>query len=94
MIKELGINWQINVEQKILDTFFEKHISLFPNSAGDIETLIFSIKMEHARRVFCSDPSERRKITEVDINNALRTYIENKEKKVKVKKSDFNMMYI
>ena len=50
--------------------------------------------MEHAKRVFCSDPSERRKITEVDINNALRTYIENKEKKVKVKKSDFNMMYI
>ena len=97
MIKELGRDWHINVEQKILDTFFEKHLSLFPNSAGDIETLIFSIKMEHAKRVFCFPPgsNERRKITEIDIDNALKLYIDNKEKKDKPKKSEFNsMMYI
>jgi len=100
MIKDLGNNWSIDVEQRILDTFFEKNLKLFPNSAGDIETLIFSIKIEHAKRVFCCEPGsdERRKISNVDLENALNIYIENKEKKDKkeeIKKSDAHlMMYI
>jgi hypothetical protein len=40
MITELGNDWFIEVEQNILDSFFEKNLGLFPNSAGDIETLI------------------------------------------------------
>lgn len=97
MIIDLGNDWSINVEQNILDNFFEKNLSLFPNSAGDIETLIFSIKIEHAKRVFCYEPGhqERKKISNVDLENALKMYIENKEKKEKIKKFESHlMMYI
>jgi SpoVK/Ycf46/Vps4 family AAA+-type ATPase len=97
MISDLGKDWELLVEQKVLDEFFEKNINLFKDSAGDIETLIFLIKIEHAKRVFCLEPSsnQRKKINNTDINNALKTYIENKEKKDKQnKKSDINyMMY-
>jgi SpoVK/Ycf46/Vps4 family AAA+-type ATPase len=98
MITELGNDWSVDVEQKILDEFFEKNLSLFSNSAGDIETLIFSIKIEHAKRVFCCEPEsdQRRKISNIDIYNALKTYIENKEKKDPIKKKSEShlMMYI
>jgi SpoVK/Ycf46/Vps4 family AAA+-type ATPase len=94
MITGLGNNWSINVERVKLETFFEKNFSLFPNSAGDIETLIFSIKIEHARRVFYCRPgdNERKKISNTDIENALKIYIKNKEKN-KIIKSQ-SMMYI
>lgn len=95
MITDLGNDWLIEVEQNILDNFFEKNLSLFPNSAGDIETLIFSIKIEHAKRVFCCEPDQRKKISNVDLENALKIYIENREKKdgkVQVKKSDAHLM--
>ena len=97
MITDLGNDWSINVEQNILDSFFEKNLVLFPNSAGDIETLIFLIKIEHAKRVFFCEPGndQRKKISNVDLENALKIYIENKEKKEQVKKSESHlMMYI
>jgi hypothetical protein len=97
MITDLGNDWSINIEQNILDNFFDKNLALFPNSAGDIETLIFSIKIEHARRVFCCEPGsdQRKKISNVDLENALKIYIENREKKDQVKKSESHlMMYI
>ena len=97
MINNLGKDWDVVIEQKILDDFFEKNIALFPNSAGDIETLIFSIKIEHARRVFCFEPTSklRKKITKIDIENALKTYITNREQKENNKKSESHlMMYV
>ena len=97
MINELGNDWSIIVEQDVLDNFFEKNLELFPNSAGDIETLIFSIKIEHAKRLFCCDPesNQRKKITNIDIENAMKTYIDNKEKKNSIKKPVSElMMYI
>jgi len=82
MIKDLGVDWEIICDTKIVDNFFEKNYELFPNFAGDIETLIFSIKIEHAKRVFCEyDSNIRKKITNLDIENAFKTYIENKQKK-------------
>jgi len=85
MIENLGQDWSLDIDQKILDKYFEKNIDLFPNSAGDIETLVFSIKIEHSKRVFCQEPGSklRKKITKTDIDNALETYKINKEKKEK-----------
>ena len=97
MIKNLGVNWDITIDNQILNKFFEKNILLFPNYAGDIETLIFSIKIEHAKRVlyFESTSNERKKINQTDLENALLTYIKNKEKIIKPKhNSTNNMMYI
>lgn len=83
MINNLGSEWQINVDNKIIDTFFEKNIKLFPNSAGDIETLVFNIKIEHSKRVFCypSDSDVRKNISKEDLYNAFEIYKNNKEKK-------------
>jgi SpoVK/Ycf46/Vps4 family AAA+-type ATPase len=85
MIENLGQDWYLDIDQKILNQYFEKNIDLFPNSAGDIETLVFSIKIEHSKRVFCQEPGSklRKKITKTDIDNALETYKINKEKKEK-----------
>lgn len=83
MINNLGSEWNIDVDNKIIDTFFDKNLKLFPNSAGDIETLVFNIKIEHSKRVFCypSDSDIRKKISKEDIYNAFEIYKNNKEKK-------------
>jgi SpoVK/Ycf46/Vps4 family AAA+-type ATPase len=94
MIKELGNNWDIQVNQKILDTFFDKNLELFPNSAGDIETLIFSIKMEHSKRVFGQPQNQHKKILEIDILNAFNIYTSNKKSKDPIKIQINHMMYI
>jgi len=85
MITQLGNDWKIDsdVNKLFLNIFFEKNIKLFPNSAGDIETLIFNIKIEHSKRVFCAPPGSelRKKINKLDIENALEIYKINMEKK-------------
>jgi SpoVK/Ycf46/Vps4 family AAA+-type ATPase len=85
MINNLGQDWEIKVEDDTLIKFFDKNMKMFPNSAGDIETLVFNIKIEHSKRVFCQPPGSklRRKINKTDIDNALKIYISNKEKKNK-----------
>jgi SpoVK/Ycf46/Vps4 family AAA+-type ATPase len=85
MIENLGPDWNLDIDQNILDKYFEKNIELFPNSAGDIETFVFSIKIEHSKRVFCQPSGSilRKKITKTDIDNALNTYKINKDKKDK-----------
>ena len=83
MIEELGKDWTITMDDKTLNIFFEKNMKLFPNSAGDIETLLFNIKIEHSKRVFCFPPhsKSRKKISKEDIDNAINIYKINREKK-------------
>ena len=83
MILNLGQKWKLDVETKLLNKFFEDNLSLFPNSAGDIETLVFCIKLEHSKRVFCEaiDSDQRRKISKEDIYSALDAYKMNRDKK-------------
>jgi SpoVK/Ycf46/Vps4 family AAA+-type ATPase len=85
MIGEMGDGWIFNndVNKDFLNKFFEKNNKMFPNSAGDIETLVFNIKIEHSKRVFCSPigSDEKKKINKTDIENALSNYKINMEKK-------------
>jgi len=85
MVNNLGARWELKVDDDILIKFFDKNMKMFPNSAGDIETLVFNIKIEHSKRVFCQPPWSdlRRKINKTDIDNALKNYQSNKEKKDK-----------
>ncbi len=96
MIINLGRDWEIITEQQILEEFFKKNILLFPNSAGDIETLIFLIKIEHSKRLFCNENelNQRKKINNIDLENALKTFILNKEIKEQTKFESQLMMYI
>ena len=96
MIKQLGDGWEVDtdVDKIFLDKFFDKNNKMFPNSAGDIETLVFNIKIEHSKRVFCCLPgsNERKKINKLDIENALLIYKVNMEKKEqKVSDTLYNM---
>jgi SpoVK/Ycf46/Vps4 family AAA+-type ATPase len=96
MIEKQGPKWEINIDKEILDQYFENHINLFTNSAGDIESLIFLIKIEHSKRVFYELPEShlRKKITKLDIDNAIESYKNNKEKKNENISNHQQYMYI
>jgi len=89
MINELSDGWCLttDIDEIFLNNFFEININLFKNSAGDIETLLFNIKMEHSKRVFCSlsNSNERKKINKSDIENGLLNYKNASEKKTEKK---------
>lgn len=76
MINNLGNNWKINCNDKLLDNFFIKNIKSFSNSAGDIETLVFNIKIEHSKRVLCYPLSskQRKNINHTDIIKAFEIF--------------------
>ena len=59
--------------------FFEKNKQYFPNFGGDIETLIFQSKIEHCKRVFFKDDSEKKILTLEDINNGFENLKKNKK---------------
>ena len=50
--------------------------------AGDIETLIFNIKMVHSKRVFCK-PELRKKLNFEDIKNGFDKFCNNRDNKEK-----------
>jgi len=92
MIKDMGTNWDIRCDIVFLNKFFEKNKLSFINSAGDIETFVFNIKIEHSKRVlyYPLGSSYRKKITSADIEKAFNIYKENK----KIKEESFiNTLY-
>uniref|UniRef100_A0A6C0KMA2 AAA+ ATPase domain-containing protein n=1 Tax=viral metagenome TaxID=1070528 RepID=A0A6C0KMA2_9ZZZZ len=60
--------------------WFEKHKSHFKFSGRDIENLFTKTKIAHSRRVFCLDPSLKKKLTIKDINKGFEMYLKNEEK--------------
>lgn len=92
MIQENGDNWIIDTKIENLDEFFKKNYDFFPNSAGDIETLIFVSKIEHSKRVFALDKSHHKLLNLEDIIAGL----ENVKKTQVTKKDDTShlMMYV
>jgi hypothetical protein len=85
MIKEIDNNngWDIKGESDISEKFFKDNMKYFNNFAGDMETLLFNIKMEHSKRLFCYplDSTERKKINKDDLNNAFELFKINQCKK-------------
>ena len=53
MIRDLGKPWDIKSNDDLPDKFFKDNMKFFKNYAGDMETLLFNIKMEHSKRLFC-----------------------------------------
>ena len=90
MVNNIGDNWKIMPKNNILNKFFQKNIKLFNNSAGDIETLVFYIKLQHSRRVLCyplGSPN-RRNIINIDIEKAFEFFLNNKKEKGKEKEKE------
>lgn len=74
--------WSVSVfiTDTELEKFFKTNSKYFSNSAGDIETFVFNVKIEHAKRVFpCPFNSKvRRQITKDDLNASFIIYKSNK----------------
>lgn len=79
MVKDIG--WSIE-DKDIPVHFFEKNYDNFKNMAGDIETLIFNVKIEHSKRVFCK-PELRKKLNYDDVKKGFDKFCNNKDEKNK-----------
>lgn len=64
-----------------LNEFFKKNYDSFKNFGGDMETLLFSAKIAHSKRIFGKNPELRKKMTISDINSGFEYFKSNKKKK-------------
>ena len=82
--------WELTVDKKKLEDFFEENRKVFTFNGGDLETLLQCSKITHALRVFGQKNDEKKKINLEDIENALEEMMKNEEiKKRKVDDMDF-----
>lgn len=68
--------WSINGVSK---EWFEKKMVYFKYFGRDIDILFSKVKICHSRRVFCSAPDEKTKITLADLDKGFDMYLKNDE---------------
>ena len=71
------IDWEL--DKNITKEWFFKKYDNFSNFGRDIETLITHVKISHGRRLYGSD-SKSKEITEEDLDNGFKRYIDNRTK--------------
>ena len=59
----------------ITNEMFKDNIKNFPNSGGDMETLLHLVKIEHSKRIFGKHNYKKKNINAVDIKNGLDQFI-------------------
>jgi len=64
-----------------LKKFLENSYEKFPNFGGDMETLLFNVKIAHGLRVVGKHPLKRKKLTFLDIENGFKLYEVSKKPK-------------
>ena len=64
-----------------LNEFFKKNYEMFKNFGGDMETLLFSSKIAHSKRIFGKNPNLRKKMIMEDITLGFEIFKNNKKKK-------------
>lgn len=84
-VKEIG--WSLKKEIK--NSWFENKMDYFKFYGRDIETLLAKTKIAHGRRVFCKDESEKRVITQKDVDKGFSMFTDNKEVKNRADKQSF-----
>ena len=70
------INYNLNLSEEFLDSFFLKNHSSFKYFGGDIEKLITQIKYSHSLRTFYLNDNNKN-IEKEDINEGFKKYKEN-----------------
>ena len=72
----------LNLDDKNkLNEFFQKNYDSFKNFGGDMETLLFSSKIAHSKRIFGKKPELRKKMILSDIKLGFDLFKNNKKKK-------------
>jgi SpoVK/Ycf46/Vps4 family AAA+-type ATPase len=65
------------IKNGMSQTFFDKHASAFPHSAGDLETLYLHVKLAHARSLTSNKSNTQpRYITMIDIEKGFQAYLQ------------------
>lgn len=81
MIKDS--KWSIDDKMSLdkLIGFMKEHYEAFPYFGGDIETLLFHVKIAHAHRVMGLHPKHRKKLDITDMEKGFQNYIKYKGEK-------------
>lgn len=88
MIEE--IHWSL--ESTVNYDFFKNNYEKFKHMAGDMETLLFHCKIEHAKRVLGKSDDIKRILNQQDIDNGLKKFID--LRKSNEPKNYLNHLYI
>jgi hypothetical protein len=87
--KVLDCNWKLdkqlfdkNISEQLIE-FMKQNYKDLPNYAGDIETLLFNIKLIHGYRIFGKCDIERKNITFDDLKNGFELFKKSKNQKDK-----------
>jgi hypothetical protein len=81
--------WNLQDEYKLKEQWFHKNKEHFKSYGRDMEILFSCVKMAHAQRIFGKDIILKKKISELDLENGLKTFIQNK----KDNKKDLSILY-
>ena len=84
--------WTVDSDLDI--NIFEKNKELFKYFGGDMETLFFSCKVVHAKRVFCLDDIEKKKINNQDLLRGIEIFKKNKGNTENIKNEIWKNMFI
>jgi hypothetical protein len=79
------------MENKKKEEWFSKNKTLFTNYGRDMELLFSYVKISHAQRIFGKDVSLRKKITEEDLEDGFKTFLQNKKNEIKIIPPPFGM---
>ena len=88
MIEE--IHWSL--ESTVNYGFFKTNYEKFKHMAGDMETLLFHCKIEHAKRVLGKSDDMKRILNQQDIDNGLKKFVD--LRKSNEPKNYLNHLYI
>jgi SpoVK/Ycf46/Vps4 family AAA+-type ATPase len=81
--------WNLQEEYKLKEQWFHRNKEHFKSYGRDMEILFSCVKMAHAQRIFGKDIILKKKISELDLENGLKTFIQNK----KDNKKDLSILY-
>ena len=75
--KILDAGWSFDEGFALSDSWFEQNMNSFRYYGRDMEKLFAKVKIVHSRRVFCSSPDLKTKITLKDLNRGFDLYAKN-----------------
>ena len=90
--KVTDLSWLVDESVKV--DFFKENIDSFKYFGGDIEVLFSRCKRAHSRRVFTSKESEKKIITDVDLQRGFQSFKAHRQEKQKDKSDVWKNMFL
>ena len=86
-------DWNLKEGFILKETWFQKNKDSFLHYGRDMEILFSYVKISHAQRIFGKDKTEKKNITEEDLENGFQIFIQHKNRK-KIDISSLYSMYV